>query len=303
MDRTDQSLIALRRILRSTELYTRDLASAAGLTPAQLRVLQIVSGKGGTATPKELSKQMGVSQATVTALVDKLVARGHVARERSDVDRRQTNVNITARGRAAVAEAPDALQQRYVKAFEALEGWEQMMLVAALERVAGMLDARDLDAARDATIDASDWFYEGAARKAVAAGTPVDRDALRDLYVEAHVEAAEFYDGIARQAWGRSPVHVLLLHETDIAAMWIDDLVRALRAKGWTIVSADEAFADPIAADAATYDTPFAQGTLTEQVAWQEGVPAPRWYRGNNTDLAQEWFDARVLARSADDED
>ncbi|HBM58730.1 MAG TPA: MarR family transcriptional regulator [Citreicella sp.] len=147
MDRTDQSLIALRRILRSTELYTRDLASAAGLTPAQLRVLQIVSGKGGTATPKELSKQMGVSQATVTALVDKLVARGHVARERSDVDRRQTNVNITARGRAAVAEAPDALQQRYVKAFEALEGWEQMMLVAALERVAGMLDARDLDAA------------------------------------------------------------------------------------------------------------------------------------------------------------
>ena len=103
MDRTDQSLIALRRILRSTELYTRDLASAAGLTPAQLRVLQIVSGKGGTATPKELSKQMGVSQATVTALVDKLVARGHVARERSDVDRRQTNVNITARGRAAAA--------------------------------------------------------------------------------------------------------------------------------------------------------------------------------------------------------
>ena len=154
-----------------------------------------------------------------------------------------------------------------------------------------------------ATIDASDWFYEAAAKKAVAAGTPVDRDALRDLYVEAHVEAAEFYEGIARQAWGRSPVHVLLLHETDIAAMWIDDLVRALRAKGWTIVSADEAFADPIAADAATYDTPFAQGTLTEQVAWQEGVPAPRWYRGNNTDLAQEWFDARVLGRSANKAD
>ena len=139
--------------------------------------------------------------------------------------------------------------------------------------------------------------------KAKAEGKAIDRDAFRDLYVEAHVDAAEFYDQLARQVIGRSPAHVMLLHETDIAALWIGDLVAALRAKGWTIVSADEAFADPIAADAATYDTPFAQGTLTEQVAWQEGVPAPRWYRGNNTDLAQEWFDARVLARSADDED
>ncbi|HSF92077.1 MAG TPA: MarR family transcriptional regulator, partial [Paracoccaceae bacterium] len=45
-DRTDQSLIALRRILRATELYSRELARTAGLTPAQLRVLQITSSKG-----------------------------------------------------------------------------------------------------------------------------------------------------------------------------------------------------------------------------------------------------------------
>lgn len=146
-----------------------------------------------------------------------------------------------------------------------------------------------------ATIDASDWYYEGAAKQAVAEGTPIDRDAFRDLYVKAHVDAAEFYHGIARQAWGRSPAHVLLLHETDIAAMWIDDLVAALRDKGWTIVSADEAFADPIAGDAATYDTPFAQGTLTESVAWQRGVPAPRWYEFNNTDKAGVRFRELVL--------
>lgn len=147
MDRVDESLIALRRILRSTELYARDLAQAAGLTPAQLRVLQIVSGKGGSATPTALASQMGVSQATVTALVDKLVARGLVARMRSTTDRRQTNVVITPDGQAAAEDAPDALQQKFVKAFEALEDWEQAQLVASLERVAGMLDARDMDAA------------------------------------------------------------------------------------------------------------------------------------------------------------
>lgn len=152
-DRTDQSLIALRRILRATELYERKLAQAAGLTPAQLRVLQIVAKKDhGAATPKGLATQMGVSQATVTALVDKLVARGMVARHRSDVDRRQTDVAITDKGREAVSQSPDALQQKYVKSFEGLQDWEQAQLVASLERVAAMLDAHEMDASPVLTI-------------------------------------------------------------------------------------------------------------------------------------------------------
>ena len=145
------------------------------------------------------------------------------------------------------------------------------------------------------TIDASDWFYESAAKRAVADGHKIDRQALHDLYIETQVDAAEFYDQLARQTIGRSPVHVILLHETDLNAMYIGDLVRALEAKGWTIVSADEAYADPFADYAPVYDTPSAQGSLTEMVAWEKGLPAPRWYRGNDTDRAQQWFDTRVL--------
>jgi len=145
IDRTDESLIALRRILRATELYSRDLAQAAGLTPAQLRVLQIVEQKGGV-TPKVLATQMGVSQATVTALVDKLVRRDMVRRRPSQTDRRQTNIEVTAAGQDTLDRAPDALQQRYVREFETLTDWEQAQLVSSLERVAAMLDAHDIDA-------------------------------------------------------------------------------------------------------------------------------------------------------------
>lgn len=145
MDRTDQSLIAIRRIFRATELYGRELARAAGLTAVQIRVLQIVE-ETGHATSKEISRRMGVAQATMTALVDRLAAKGMVERRRSESDRRQTNIFITEEGRAAVKKAPDPLQQRYVKQFEALEDWEQAMIVAALERVASMLDAEEIDA-------------------------------------------------------------------------------------------------------------------------------------------------------------
>ena len=143
------------------------------------------------------------------------------------------------------------------------------------------------------TVDASDWFYEQAAIDAVKAGQRIDRDALRDLYIESHVESAEFTDALARRALGRSPAHVMLLHETDLAALWIADLVRALKAKGWTIVSADEAFADPISK--LRPDVPVAQGTLIEAVAWQRGLPEPRWYTRNDTALAGKLFEQRVL--------
>ncbi len=145
MDRTDISLIALRRILRATELYGRELARTAGLTPVQIRVLQIVLSQGSV-TPKEISKQMGVSPATISTLIDRLVAKGMVERRRSETDRRQTNITLSPEGRAAIDGAPDPLQQKYVKEFEALADWEQSMIVAALERVAAMLNASDLDA-------------------------------------------------------------------------------------------------------------------------------------------------------------
>lgn len=145
MSRIDDSLIAIRRILRATELYGRDLAKAAGLTAVQFRVLQVVAEKGWS-TATEISGRMGVSQATVTSLVDKLVQKGMVMRQRSERDRRQTDILITDQGRATVENAPDPLQQRYVRQFESLPDWEQAMLIAALERVAGMLDASDIDA-------------------------------------------------------------------------------------------------------------------------------------------------------------
>jgi peptidoglycan/xylan/chitin deacetylase (PgdA/CDA1 family) len=143
------------------------------------------------------------------------------------------------------------------------------------------------------TVDASDWHLEQLAIDAKKAGKAIDMDALRDLYVESHFGAAEFYDGLARQTLGRSPAHVLLLHETDLAALWIDDLVAALRRAGWEIVSADAAFADPI--NTAMPDVPSANGTLTEALAWEKGLPAPRWYERNNTTLAKQLFATRVL--------
>lgn len=146
-----------------------------------------------------------------------------------------------------------------------------------------------------ATADGADWHLEARTIVAVQAGRAIDIDGLRALYVETQADAADAYHALAVRATGRAPVQVMLMHETDLAARFLPDLIAELRRRGWRFVSADRAFADPIAREAATVDVPSAQGTLVEAVAWARGLPAPRWYPGNDTRLLDTWFDARVL--------
>lgn len=144
-NRTQTSLIALRRILRATELSARTLARATGLTTPQLIVLEIVAA-AGRLTPKEIAGRAGVGQATVSALVEKLEARRLVTRTRAELDRRAVWVAPTNEGLEMLKAAPDPLQRTFSKQFEELPDWEQGMIVAALEKVGAMLNAGAIDA-------------------------------------------------------------------------------------------------------------------------------------------------------------
>ena len=143
------------------------------------------------------------------------------------------------------------------------------------------------------TAEGSDWNIEQLTIDAKKAGKTIDMAGLRDLYVETHVQAADFADALMIKTIGRSPPHVMLLHETDIAALYIADLVEALRADGWEIVTADVAYSDPL--KTAAPDVPSATGSLTELLAWEKGLPAPRWYERNDLRIANRLFAEQVL--------
>jgi hypothetical protein len=125
----------------------------------------------------------------------------------------------------------------------------------------------------------------------------MDLAALRDVYVTTHVEAANFNEALGRRLLKRSPAHVLLLHETDIAALFIGDLVAALRKDGWEIVTADKAFADPLRREMP--DAPNANGTLLGQIAAARGLGEPSWPPAANQDVQRRLFRERVLKEPA----
>jgi peptidoglycan/xylan/chitin deacetylase (PgdA/CDA1 family) len=147
------------------------------------------------------------------------------------------------------------------------------------------------------TIDGSDWNMDELTTAAIAAKKPVDMKALHDLYIETLVGAADAYDDIAVKTLGRSPAHVMLMHETDLNALYIEDFAAALRADGWDIIPVDDAYADPISQ--IVTDVPSAQGTLTEAMAWQKGLPAPRWYDRDDLKVIDSLYNRRVLHETA----
>ncbi|MEO1244220.1 MAG: polysaccharide deacetylase family protein [Pseudomonadota bacterium] len=123
------------------------------------------------------------------------------------------------------------------------------------------------------TVDNYDWYLQVLADEVVAAGGRIDTDAWRDAYVETLTDAVEFYDALASRSIGRSPHHVLLLHENDLAALFVDDLVTALRADGWDIVSAETAYDDAISTREP--DTLFLNQGRVAAIAHVQGA-APR---------------------------
>ncbi len=144
--RLDHALIALRQILRATEISSRALAKQCGLTPSQLILMELIARSGGAA-PSTLAKEISLSHATVTALIDKLENKKLLKRMPDASDKRRICVVLTDEGAATLENAPNILQQRFERGFGKLEEWEHSFLVAALERTVALLDAEERDAA------------------------------------------------------------------------------------------------------------------------------------------------------------
>ncbi|WP_300555648.1 MarR family transcriptional regulator [Maricaulis sp.] len=141
----DNILIALRRITRAIDLQSKKLVKKSGLTAPQLVVMQALR-KDGQMSPSALAKTVSLSQATITTILDRLVKQGLVRRDRSDTDKRVILACLTDQGLATAQAAPELLQAGFLREFRKLQDWERGMLIAALQRIAEMMDAEDLDA-------------------------------------------------------------------------------------------------------------------------------------------------------------
>lgn len=96
-----QALAAFRYTLRRFLRFSEDAARAAGLTARQHQALLAIQGFPGRerVTVGELAEHLQIHHHSAVGLVNRLSARGLVARRADSPDRRQVYVRLTPRGR------------------------------------------------------------------------------------------------------------------------------------------------------------------------------------------------------------
>ncbi|NVK75170.1 MarR family transcriptional regulator [Marinomonas sp. CT5] len=139
-------LVHLRRIIRATDLQSKRVVKACGLTIPQIMVLRSIEELGDV-TVRKISDSVSLSQATVTTILNRLEDRKYVERVRGQKDKRIVNARLTTLGIETLKTTPPLLHEKFISEFDSLEGWEQTQVLSSLQRIAMMMDAETLDAA------------------------------------------------------------------------------------------------------------------------------------------------------------
>ncbi|WP_026317858.1 MarR family winged helix-turn-helix transcriptional regulator [Algicola sagamiensis] len=146
MEKHEEVLMSIRQIIRAIDLHSKKLSKESGLTGPQLILMRSIRELGDV-TIKELSNKTNMSQATATAILDRLERNGYVIRVRSTTDKRKVHAQLTEEGRHLLAKAPLPLQQSFINKFQKLEEWEQSLLLSSVQRISAMMNAEDIDVA------------------------------------------------------------------------------------------------------------------------------------------------------------
>jgi DNA-binding MarR family transcriptional regulator len=132
---------AFRRVFRTlSRLRGRDThLGGAELSHAQFELL-IELEERGELPAGELATAARLTPGTVTQMLDHLADCGHVARVRSEVDRRVVVTRLTPQGRGKIEAKREAWQSRWEQALEGVEVAELRAATRVLERLGAMLE-------------------------------------------------------------------------------------------------------------------------------------------------------------------
>lgn len=95
------------------------------------------------------------------------------------------------------------------------------------------------------TIDTSDWFYAARLNARLKADPAADTAPYRQAWLDHVWDRAVYYDGLAQDVFGHSLDHTILLHHNVTTGLFLGDALKMFKAKGWRLVDASAAFAQP----------------------------------------------------------
>ena len=146
IDSAQDVLADIRKIIRASDIQSKRLQRATGLTTAQALALKKID-ELGEVTTRTISDAIDLSQATVTTVLDRLEKNQLVERYRSQKDRRIVHAKLTKQGRQVLAGTPSLLDEKFIARFQQLPDRKRAQISSALAEVARMMDVGAIDTA------------------------------------------------------------------------------------------------------------------------------------------------------------
>jgi DNA-binding MarR family transcriptional regulator len=141
-DSIESAIVSIRRLVRVLRINAQRTQSAAGISGAQLFVLEQL-GDGTGLSLNDLAARTLTDRSSVADVVDRLVAQRLVDRTVDPTDRRRAAVRITGAGRRMLARAPEAPTTALIAAVRALAPRDRTALARSLAQLNHALGAAD----------------------------------------------------------------------------------------------------------------------------------------------------------------
>lgn len=137
-----QVLKKFRIIYGSVRQQFREIEQTCGVTGSQLWILQEVA-KTPDIGISELADRLSIHQSTGSQLVEKLVGRNLIIKERSKEDQRRVGLRVTEEASRLLTNAPGPAEGILPEALQALPEPALLALNDSLIEVIGQLRVRD----------------------------------------------------------------------------------------------------------------------------------------------------------------
>ena len=144
----DQILRAVRGIVRSVAIHSKRLLRETGMTLPQILCLRAI-GAASQVTPDvtaaQVARNVQLSPATVTGIIDRLEQRELIERERDTADRRKVYLRLTAKGQEWLISLPSSLQDRAAERLNSLSSERRKRILDTLNEVLQIMEAGDIE--------------------------------------------------------------------------------------------------------------------------------------------------------------
>ena len=137
-----QVLKKFRIIYGSVRQHFRDVEKTCGVSGSQLWIMQEIANTSGIGV-SELAERLSIHQSTCSQLVEKLVARKLIIKERSKEDQRRVGLRLSDAAAKLIKNAPGPAEGVLPEALSALSAEAMQALDLALEKVIKQLQYRD----------------------------------------------------------------------------------------------------------------------------------------------------------------